>query len=314
MEDEMSKLPWFPFYASDFLTSTGSMSNEEVGAYIKLLCYQWDKGVLPSDLSRLARMAGYADANAFASLWDIIRDKFSQTKDGYINPKMAEHRKRQEELCEKNSTKAKNRWGTNAVAMPQHMQVDMPNGCNQESESNPNPESNLNPDPDPSSTSNPNPNPDSPVEEVDEFVSDSNTQTSELATKLWEALGSPKAHNPSKWAGTLSTISPDWTSEIENLIHYVSISPRWKKYVSQAKFPAAYFVSQIESIEEERVRYEAKRDAARKPPPKPAPDPQDDVPRVTEEQVRAFQDDIRGMRSKQDLDKVNSITVIDELE
>jgi uncharacterized protein YdaU (DUF1376 family) len=54
----MSKLPWFPFYASDFLTSTGSMSNEEVGAYIKLLCHQWDKGVLPKDPVRLARLAG----------------------------------------------------------------------------------------------------------------------------------------------------------------------------------------------------------------------------------------------------------------
>ncbi len=66
----MSKMPWFPFYASDFKTSTESYTNEEVGAYIRLLCSQWDKGVLPSDPSRLARMAGYADANAFASLWN----------------------------------------------------------------------------------------------------------------------------------------------------------------------------------------------------------------------------------------------------
>jgi hypothetical protein len=44
MEDEMSRMPWFQFYASDFKTSTESYTNEEVGAYIRLLCSQWDKG------------------------------------------------------------------------------------------------------------------------------------------------------------------------------------------------------------------------------------------------------------------------------
>ena len=266
----MSRMPWFPFYASDFKTSTESYTNEEVGAYIRLLCSQWDKGVLPSDPSRLARMAGYADANAFASLWDILRDKFSQTKDGYINPEMEEHREQQKKVCDQNSTKAKKRWGKDAVALPQHMPTDMPNACNPESESNPNPESNQESDSDPTSTSNPNP--DSSVEEDDECEFDSNTQTSELATKLWEALGSPKHHNPSKWAGTLSKIPPDWNSGIPSLIHYVSICPTWKKYVSEARHPAAYFVSQIESIEGDRVRYEAKRDSSRplasaQPPP-----------------------------------------------
>jgi hypothetical protein len=96
-------------------------------------------------------------------------------KDGYINPKMEEHRQRQKEVSDKNSTKAKKRWTNNAVAMPQHMPVDMPNACNQESESNPNQESNQESDPDSSSTSNPAPA--SPVEEVDECESDSNTQT-----------------------------------------------------------------------------------------------------------------------------------------
>jgi uncharacterized protein YdaU (DUF1376 family) len=291
MEDEMSKLPWFPFYASDFLTSTGSMSNEEVGAYIKLLCYQWDKGVLPKDPVRLARLAG-CDRIAFASLWNILRDKFTQVKDGYINPKMEEHRQRQKEVSDKNSTKAKKRWATNAVAMPQHMPTDMPNACNQESESNLNQESNQESE----STSTSNPNPASPVEEVDECESDSNTQTARLATQLWEALGSPKAHNPSKWARTLSTISPDWNSEIENLIHYVSICPRWKKYVSEAKYPAAYFVSQLVSIEGERLRYEANRDAARKDPvtipPKSTKTP------ITEEQALTQPSQIRTILSE----------------
>ena len=94
-------------------------------------------------------------------------------KDGYINPKMEEHRQRQKEVSDKNSTKAKKRWGNDAVAMPQHMPTDMPNACNPESESNLNQESNQESE----STSTSNPTLDSPVEDVDEPVSDSSTQT-----------------------------------------------------------------------------------------------------------------------------------------
>jgi len=36
----MSKPPAFQFYASDFLVDTIDLSNEELGAYVRLLCYQ----------------------------------------------------------------------------------------------------------------------------------------------------------------------------------------------------------------------------------------------------------------------------------
>lgn len=42
----MSKDPAFLFYSSDFLTGTALMSDEQVGKYIKLLCYQHQKGHL----------------------------------------------------------------------------------------------------------------------------------------------------------------------------------------------------------------------------------------------------------------------------
>ena len=42
----MSKDPAFLFYPSDFLTGTALMSDEQVGKYIKLLCYQHQKGHL----------------------------------------------------------------------------------------------------------------------------------------------------------------------------------------------------------------------------------------------------------------------------
>ena len=42
----MIKDPAFLFYSSDFLTGTALMSDEQIGKYIKLLCYQHQKGHL----------------------------------------------------------------------------------------------------------------------------------------------------------------------------------------------------------------------------------------------------------------------------
>lgn len=43
----MAKDPAFLFYTSDFLTGTMTMTNEQVGKYIRLLCLQHQKGVIP---------------------------------------------------------------------------------------------------------------------------------------------------------------------------------------------------------------------------------------------------------------------------
>lgn len=48
------KPPAFQFYADDFLAGTFSMSNEERGLYITLLCRQWTQGhVTPDEVLRL---------------------------------------------------------------------------------------------------------------------------------------------------------------------------------------------------------------------------------------------------------------------
>jgi len=64
----MSKPPAFQFYASDFLAGTCDMSAEEVGAYIRLLCYQWDRGFIPNDAERCERIAG-CSSKALANVW-----------------------------------------------------------------------------------------------------------------------------------------------------------------------------------------------------------------------------------------------------
>jgi uncharacterized protein YdaU (DUF1376 family) len=53
------KAPAFQFYASDFLGSTRVMlmTNEQVGAYMFLLCHSWNIGGLPDDDRVLAHLA-----------------------------------------------------------------------------------------------------------------------------------------------------------------------------------------------------------------------------------------------------------------
>lgn len=102
----MKASPAFQFYPHDFLIGTADMSPEEVGAYIRLLCYQWSKGCLPNDDKKLASMAG-CDGIIVAS----IRHKFRVCEDGYLrNERMEDVRAEQSEYRQKQSEIAKNGW------------------------------------------------------------------------------------------------------------------------------------------------------------------------------------------------------------
>lgn len=56
----MSKNPAFQFYPGDYLSSqrVSLMTLEEEGAYIRLLCYCWKHGHIPSDPVQLAHLIG----------------------------------------------------------------------------------------------------------------------------------------------------------------------------------------------------------------------------------------------------------------
>lgn len=50
-------LKWFPLYVDDFDTdgAVRLMTNEEVGIFVRMLCWQWREGFLPDDARALAR-------------------------------------------------------------------------------------------------------------------------------------------------------------------------------------------------------------------------------------------------------------------
>lgn len=70
----MKRTPWMPFYCDDFISSTADMSCEEIGAYVRLLCYLWTRGPLPVDDRVICRIGGCR-----LQIWRSIRTRFSVT-------------------------------------------------------------------------------------------------------------------------------------------------------------------------------------------------------------------------------------------
>lgn len=122
---ELKPSPAFQLYPADFLVSTAEMLPDEVGGYIRLLCYSWTNNGLPNDDRKLKHMSGVHDPESF----QVIRSKFKIGENGkLVNKKQEEIRSERDEYRQKQSENAKKRWKKNdATALPTHMPNDMPN-------------------------------------------------------------------------------------------------------------------------------------------------------------------------------------------
>ena len=101
----MAKLPWFPFYPSDFLGAekVQLMTNEQVGMYVKLLCYQWMEGSIPEKSSSAIAVLrlGWGDASEMADFQNVLETCFVKhptEKGRLINKRLDAIRCEQEEL------------------------------------------------------------------------------------------------------------------------------------------------------------------------------------------------------------------------
>ncbi len=105
------KPPAFQFYADDFLAGVADMTNEEVGAYIRLLCHQWTKGGLPKEPDRLSMMAGAIPGPSLG----YVLAKFRLCDDGFLrNDRLEKVREEQAAFrklqAEKGAKGASARW------------------------------------------------------------------------------------------------------------------------------------------------------------------------------------------------------------
>ena len=113
------KLPTFRFYANDFLGSTAEMELESIGAYIRLLCYEWINGGIPKDKKKIARLLA-VDGSAMARLWQEIGSKFVGDGDRLVNKRLEKIREEaisfNISLSERGKIGAEARWRGHATA------------------------------------------------------------------------------------------------------------------------------------------------------------------------------------------------------
>lgn len=93
------KSPAFQFYFSDFHASTSTWPPEYVGAYVRLLGYQWCNGSIPKDEKELSLLigmpVGYKQA-AYKVLISTVLKKFKLGRDGLCkNRRLEEERRKQ---------------------------------------------------------------------------------------------------------------------------------------------------------------------------------------------------------------------------
>lgn len=89
------KDPAFLFYPSDFNDGTQDFTNEEVGAYIRLLLFQFSQGHLP--LERIRKKL----APDFERLWNVVQVKFVVDDAGlYFNKRLDDEKNRRKKYSD----------------------------------------------------------------------------------------------------------------------------------------------------------------------------------------------------------------------
>jgi len=110
----MAKDPAVLLYTSDFLSGTYTMSNEEVGMYIRLLCYQHQKGKLTEkDMQSICK-----------EYVKDVYDKFDLVDGFYINKRMYEEAEKRSKFTEsrRNNAKIKHKHNHMQEHMHNHME------------------------------------------------------------------------------------------------------------------------------------------------------------------------------------------------
>jgi uncharacterized protein YdaU (DUF1376 family) len=102
----MKSSPAFQFYVADFLVGTAEMTAEEVGGYIRLLCYQWSKGGLPIENKKLMQLSGLFDLDSL----NTVKTKFIEINGLLKNERIEKTRGEQDDYRLKQSEASKKSW------------------------------------------------------------------------------------------------------------------------------------------------------------------------------------------------------------
>lgn len=97
------KLDWFPLDVYLFATDDlAGWTNQQIGAYIILLCHQWINGSIPSAIDVMGRIARETP-ESMEKIWQTIGCKFTLVENRYRNNKLEETRIEQQTKFKKKS-------------------------------------------------------------------------------------------------------------------------------------------------------------------------------------------------------------------
>ena len=86
MTERKPRIPYFPFYADDFLVGTMAMSDRQRGVYITLLCLQF------ANANRIAialpKLCQLCDSD-HATVSEVLESKFVREADYWVNKRLA---------------------------------------------------------------------------------------------------------------------------------------------------------------------------------------------------------------------------------
>jgi len=86
----MSKLPYFPFYVSDFKGATDYLDLEDVGLYVRMLCLLWETPTcsFPNDFNLIKKRLLIKDNDFDARLKIILKDFFTLKRGKYTQKRL----------------------------------------------------------------------------------------------------------------------------------------------------------------------------------------------------------------------------------
>jgi uncharacterized protein YdaU (DUF1376 family) len=80
------KYPWFPLDVTDWPDAPAVMTDEQSGAYIRLLCWAWKEQGLPADEPSI-RQIGRWNTAAWKRIWSVVGPKWEQRGERLVNPR-----------------------------------------------------------------------------------------------------------------------------------------------------------------------------------------------------------------------------------
>lgn len=106
----MGALPYFKFYAADWLADVLDLNLAERGAYITFIAWAWKRDKpLPLDSKLRANILGVTPRQ-LQPIWRSVADHWEETPDGFINPRLESERTKARKRSESATASAGARW------------------------------------------------------------------------------------------------------------------------------------------------------------------------------------------------------------